>query len=124
MHPNDHCNYGQSSNDIFPTAMHIAAYLELKNTLVPALKNELDEKEIGSCKDVFLTKEKLEKELDSFLRYGLRARVQDYAALNAALLRAPVSGLQGSGFQSSRFQAPGSRVPGPINWGSGVQGPG
>ena len=27
VHPNDDCNYGQSSNDIFPTAMHIAAYM-------------------------------------------------------------------------------------------------
>ena len=27
VHPNDDCNYGQSSNDVFPTAMHIAAYM-------------------------------------------------------------------------------------------------
>jgi fumarate hydratase class II len=41
VHPNDHCNYGQSSNDIFPTGMHIAAYLYLKQNLVPALENEI-----------------------------------------------------------------------------------
>ena len=37
MHPNDHVNMGQSSNDSFPTAMHIAAYLEIKQRLIPAL---------------------------------------------------------------------------------------
>jgi fumarate hydratase class II len=36
-HPNDHVNRGQSSNDSFPTAMHIAAVLELKRTLIPSL---------------------------------------------------------------------------------------
>jgi len=38
VHPNDHVNYGQSSNDTFPTAMNVAAVLLLKNTLKPALK--------------------------------------------------------------------------------------
>jgi fumarate hydratase class II len=37
VHPNDHVNYGQSSNDSFPTAMHIAAVRELHRTLFPAL---------------------------------------------------------------------------------------
>lgn len=37
VHPNDHVNYGQSSNDSFPTAMHIAAVLELHKRLIPAL---------------------------------------------------------------------------------------
>ena len=35
VHPNDHVNRGQSSNDTFPTAMHIAAGQELVNTLLP-----------------------------------------------------------------------------------------
>ena len=39
VHPNDHCNMGQSSNDTFPTAMHIAAVTEIKSKLIPALKN-------------------------------------------------------------------------------------
>lgn len=39
VHPNDHVNMGQSSNDTFPTAMHIAAILELDNHLIPALEN-------------------------------------------------------------------------------------
>ncbi|MDD9911745.1 MAG: class II fumarate hydratase [Alphaproteobacteria bacterium] len=37
VHPNDHVNHGQSSNDTFPTAMHIAAVLALVNDLEPAV---------------------------------------------------------------------------------------
>ncbi len=47
VHPNDHVNYGQSSNDTFPTAMHIAAALSMKNSLLPALtklQQSLDKK--------------------------------------------------------------------------------
>ncbi|MDX2050006.1 MAG: class II fumarate hydratase [Rickettsiaceae bacterium] len=39
VHPNDHVNMGQSSNDSFPTAMHIATCLSIKSKLLPALKN-------------------------------------------------------------------------------------
>ncbi|RHZ53754.1 hypothetical protein CDV55_101742 [Aspergillus turcosus] len=39
VHPNDHVNMSASSNDSFPTAMHIAAVLELENTLLPSLRN-------------------------------------------------------------------------------------
>ena len=49
IHPNDHCNMGQSSNDTFPTAMHIAAATEIKSNLLPRLihlKNALKNKEI------------------------------------------------------------------------------
>ena len=37
LHPNDDVNMSQSSNDTFPTAMHISAVLSIKNTLLPAL---------------------------------------------------------------------------------------
>ena len=37
VHPNDHVNMGQSTNDTFPTAIHVAAAYEIKNQLVPAL---------------------------------------------------------------------------------------
>ncbi|MBQ0776034.1 MAG: class II fumarate hydratase [Pseudomonas sp.] len=37
VHPNDHVNRSQSSNDTFPTAMHIAAALQTRNTLIPAV---------------------------------------------------------------------------------------
>jgi fumarate hydratase class II len=39
VHPNDHVNMGQSSNDSFPTAMHIAAITMIDHQLVPALEN-------------------------------------------------------------------------------------
>lgn len=39
IHPNDHVNIGQSSNDTFPTAMHIATAREVHNNLLPALEN-------------------------------------------------------------------------------------
>lgn len=47
VHPNDHVNMGQSSNDSFPTAMNIATILETRDLLLPALKrlhNALDKK--------------------------------------------------------------------------------
>src|SRR3954470_14679563 len=37
-HPNDHVNYGQSSNDVFPSAVHLAALDEATNRLLPALE--------------------------------------------------------------------------------------
>jgi fumarate hydratase class II len=39
IHPNDHVNMGQSSNDSFPTAMHIAAAEEIVHKLIPALEH-------------------------------------------------------------------------------------
>ncbi len=38
IHPNDHANMGQSSNDVIPTAIHVATSLGIKNDLLPALK--------------------------------------------------------------------------------------
>ena len=37
VHPNDHVNMGQSSNDSFPTAMHIAAVERIRDALIPSL---------------------------------------------------------------------------------------
>ena len=37
LHPNDHCNMSQSSNDTFPTAMHIAAVIAITDNLLPAI---------------------------------------------------------------------------------------
>ena len=37
VHPNDHVNMGQSSNDVIPTAIHLAALLSIKDDLIPAL---------------------------------------------------------------------------------------
>ncbi len=42
VHPNDHVNMGQSSNDVIPTAMHVAAWLEAHETLLPGLTRLLE----------------------------------------------------------------------------------
>jgi fumarate hydratase class II len=47
IHPNDHVNMGQSSNDVIPTSIHVAALTAVEENLLPALRNlhaELDEK--------------------------------------------------------------------------------
>ena len=47
VHPNDHVNYGQSSNDVIPTAMHVASLEAVEKDLIPALdtlRESLDEK--------------------------------------------------------------------------------
>jgi len=41
VHPNDHCNMGQSSNDTFPTAMHIATAMSARDVLLPGLEKLL-----------------------------------------------------------------------------------
>lgn len=45
LHPNDHVNMSQSSNDTFPTAMHIAAVLETRQKLLPAILRMIEELE-------------------------------------------------------------------------------
>ena len=50
VHPNDHVNYGQSSNDVIPTAMHVASLEALAKDVVPALetlRDSLAEKEVA-----------------------------------------------------------------------------
>ena len=53
VHPNDHVNMGQSSNDAIPTAIHVSAALAVRNRLVPALEHlrevlKTKEREIGA----------------------------------------------------------------------------
>jgi fumarate hydratase class II len=50
VHPNDHVNMGQSSNDTFPTAMHIAAYRMATDNTIPALKRLRDATERNAKK--------------------------------------------------------------------------
>ncbi len=64
VHPNDHVNFGQSSNDVIPTAIHISSMLELKNHLYPALKKL--EKSLN----------KKAKEFDHIVKIG-RTHLQD-----------------------------------------------
>ncbi len=53
-HPNDDVNYGQSSNDVFPSAVHLAALDEATNRLLPALKllEKAFDKKAKSFKDI------------------------------------------------------------------------
>ena len=49
IHPNDHVNMGQSTNDTFPTAIHVAVAMEITKSLIPALeyfKKTLEEKSV------------------------------------------------------------------------------
>ncbi|HSM03893.1 MAG TPA: class II fumarate hydratase [Longimicrobiales bacterium] len=45
VHPNDHVNFGQSSNDVIPTAMHVSARVAIEDELLPALAHLADELE-------------------------------------------------------------------------------
>src|SRR5437773_10670004 len=38
VHPNDHVNFGQSSNDVIPTAIHLSALIGIEHDLIPALQ--------------------------------------------------------------------------------------
>ncbi len=64
LHPNDDVNQSQSSNDTFPTAMHIAAVLMLEDKLVPAVETLID------------TFVRLEKENEGIVKSG-RTHLQD-----------------------------------------------
>lgn len=64
LHPNDDCNMSQSSNDTFPTAMHIAAVLALEDKLIPA------------AEELIATFKRLEKENEGVVKSG-RTHLQD-----------------------------------------------
>jgi fumarate hydratase, class II len=64
IHPNDHINHGQSTNDIFPTAMQISTLLEIKDNLIPSIE---------LLKDEFVLKAKTWKEV---IKIG-RTHLQD-----------------------------------------------
>ncbi|PYH45364.1 fumarate hydratase [Aspergillus saccharolyticus JOP 1030-1] len=68
VHPNDHVNMSASSNDSFPTAMHIAAVVELENRLLPALQSLRDALQV-----------KVEK-FDKIIKIG-RTHLQDATPL-------------------------------------------
>ncbi|MEA4912874.1 MAG: class II fumarate hydratase [Oscillospiraceae bacterium] len=64
LHPNDHVNMSQSSNDTFPTAMHIAAALGIEASLLPAIDRMIE------------TYRRLEKENEGIVKSG-RTHLQD-----------------------------------------------
>jgi len=57
VHPNDHVNMGQSSNDVIPTAIHVSAALELEQKLLPALRHLAStiDRKAGELRDVVKT---------------------------------------------------------------------
>ncbi|AFB31421.1 MULTISPECIES: class II fumarate hydratase [spotted fever group] len=68
VHPNDHVNKGQSSNDSFPTAMHIATVLATKQQLIPALNN------------ILISLQDKSKDWDKIIKIG-RTHLQDATPL-------------------------------------------
>ncbi|CAH7687492.1 mitochondrial fumarate hydratase [Phakopsora pachyrhizi] len=68
VHPNDHVNMSQSSNDTFPTAMHVAAVFQITRHLIPALESLI--KAIGAKREEF----------DSIIKIG-RTHLQDATPL-------------------------------------------
>lgn len=64
LHPNDHINMSQSSNDTFPTAMHIAAVVSIEDNLLPAVETLIE------------TFKRLEAENDDVVKSG-RTHLQD-----------------------------------------------
>lgn len=64
LHPNDHINMSQSSNDTFPTAMHISAVIAIEDKLFPAMDKFIE------------TLKRLEKENDDVVKSG-RTHLQD-----------------------------------------------
>ncbi|KAL5534133.1 hypothetical protein ACEPAG_594 [Sanghuangporus baumii] len=68
VHPNDHVNMSQSSNDTFPTAMHVAAVMEINGSLLPAL---------AELRDAMEAKR---QEFDKIIKIG-RTHLQDATPL-------------------------------------------
>ena len=87
IHPNDHVNKSQSSNDTFPAAMHIAAVFEIHDTLLPAVER------------MRFTLEKKSREFSQIIKIG-RTHLQDATPLT---LGQEISGWEAM-IQSSREQ--------------------
>ncbi len=93
VHPNDHVNKSQSTNDVFPTAMHIAIAIKTKKKLLPSLK--LLEKELG----------KKVKKFNRIVKVG-RTHLQDATPITL--------GQEFSGYQSQLKKCI-SRIEGALN---------
>ena len=111
VHPNDHANLGQSSNDTFPAAIHLAAALEIRNRLVPALESlatALDTKsrefhgvfKIGRTHLMDATPLRLGQEFGGWARQVRLAVLRAWKAMDA-LLELPLGGTAvGSGLNA------------------------
>ena len=111
VHPNDHVNMGQSSNDVIPTAMHVSAAVAIKESLVPALEHlarSLDAKarqydevvKIGRTHLQDATPIRLGQELSGYAAQAHLAVVRANKAINA-LRELPLGGTAvGTGINS------------------------
>jgi fumarate hydratase class II len=101
-HPNDHVNLGQSSNDTFPAAIHIAACLRLRDHLIPALavlERSLSEKarefhhvlKIGRTHLMDATPMRLGQEFSGYAKQAERGADRCHKAIGA-LLEIPLGG--------------------------------
>ncbi len=102
VHPNDHVNMGQSTNDIFPTSIHVAVALQIKNDLGPALerlRDVLAQKaaewdkiiKIGRTHLADATPLRLGQEIGGFA-YQLQLSMQRAARAMEAVLELPAGG--------------------------------
>ena len=111
IHPNDHVNMGQSTNDTFPTAIHVAVGREVANSLIPALRSlaaalarkaeQWDEViKIGRTHLMDATPLRLGQEFGGFARQIELSVERAESALNA-VLELPVGGTAvGSGINT------------------------
>ena len=111
IHPNDHVNMGQSTNDTFPTAIHVAVAVEISNTLIPALERFVDtlhEKakawdqviKIGRTHLMDATPLRLGQEIGGFARQ-LELSIERATQAVAAVCELPVGGTAvGSGINT------------------------
>ena len=111
IHPNDHVNMGQSTNDTFPTAIHVATAVQIQNTLLPTLRRMHDALEakatqwdkiikIGRTHLMDATPLRLGQEFGGFARQLQLSIVRADAARNA-VLELPVGGTAvGSGINT------------------------
>lgn len=113
IHPNDHVNCGQSTNDTFPTAIHVAAALEIQNRLIPVLERAtvvLERKaedwksilKIGRTHLADATPMTLGQEFGGFARQLRLSAERAERAINA-VLELPIGGTAvGSGINTNR----------------------
>ena len=111
IHPNDHVNMGQSTNDTFPTAIHVAVACEIKHELLPALKRFADtliEKsrkwdqviKIGRTHLMDATPLRLGQEIGGFARQ-IELSVSRAESALAAVMELPIGGTAvGSGINT------------------------
>lgn len=102
IHPNDHVNMGQSTNDTFPTAIHVAVAMAIRNQLIPALRRlheSLDRKarawdgiiKIGRTHLADATPLRLGQEFSGFARQ-LQLSIDRAESAVTAVLELPVGG--------------------------------